>query len=62
MPPEGGNKIFVSLDHRIAMSFLVLGLVSKQPISIDDGRSIETSFPNFVGLMRSIGANIVTDK
>ena len=61
VPPEGGSRIFSSLDHRIAMSFLVLGLVSEQPISIDDGRTIETSFPNFVGLMRSIGANIITD-
>jgi len=40
------------------MSFLVLGCVSKNPISIDDGSPIKTSFPNFVDLMNGLGAKI----
>ena len=46
------------MDHRIAMSFLVLGLKSKEAIKIDDGSSIYTSFPNFIEIMRGIGADI----
>jgi len=57
-PPTGGAKIAVSLDHRIAMSFLILGLVTDKPISIDDGRPIDSSFPGFTSLMRGLGANI----
>jgi 3-phosphoshikimate 1-carboxyvinyltransferase len=40
------------------MSFLVLGLAAKQPVSIDDGSPIDTSFPTFVELMNGIGAGI----
>ena len=40
------------------MSFLVLGMASEQPISVDDGAFIETSFPGFVGLMNGLGAKI----
>lgn len=57
-PPQGGATIAVNLDHRIAMSFLVLGLVADQPVSVDDGLSIDTSFPNFIPLMRALGAEI----
>lgn len=56
--PKGGIPIKTHLDHRIAMSFLVLGLISETPIIIDDCSVIETSFPGFVELMNSIGANI----
>ncbi|HPF78677.1 MAG TPA: 3-phosphoshikimate 1-carboxyvinyltransferase, partial [Alphaproteobacteria bacterium] len=56
--PEGGCEVKTALDHRIAMSFLVLGCVSKNPISIDDGSPIKTSFPNFVDLMNGLGAKI----
>jgi 3-phosphoshikimate 1-carboxyvinyltransferase len=46
------------MDHRIAMSALVMGLGSEQPIGIDDAAFIATSFPGFVDLMQSLGANI----
>ncbi|GAB6051794.1 3-phosphoshikimate 1-carboxyvinyltransferase [Magnetospira thiophila] len=58
IPPRGGATIATELDHRIAMSFLVLGGVSEQPISIDDARPIDTSFPGFVALMNGLGASI----
>lgn len=60
-PPMGGALIETALDHRIAMSFLILGMVSEQPITIDDGRPIRTSFPNFVSLMNDMGADIGVD-
>jgi 3-phosphoshikimate 1-carboxyvinyltransferase len=56
--PEGGNTITTHLDHRIAMSYLVLGLISKHPITIDDGSPIDTSFPGFIELMNTLGANM----
>ncbi|MFB3102664.1 MAG: 3-phosphoshikimate 1-carboxyvinyltransferase [Alphaproteobacteria bacterium] len=59
--PNGGAAIEAALDHRIAMSFLVLGLASEKPISIDDGSSIETSFPDFAGAMGTLGADIGPD-
>lgn len=57
-PPKGGAEIKTAMDHRIAMSFLILGSVSDEPISIDDATSIQTSFPNFVKLMNELGCNI----
>ncbi len=54
----GGTTIKTQLDHRLAMSFLVLGLASREPVIIDDGSPINTSFPNFVGLMNGVGAAI----
>ena len=57
-PPKGGATIQTALDHRIAMSFLVLGSVTDEPISIDDGTPIATSFPNFVKLMNELGCDI----
>ena len=56
--PLGGVTIASQLDHRIAMSYLVLGLISKNPISIDDAGPIETSFPGFINLMNQLGANM----
>ena len=56
--PQGGVMINADLDHRIAMAFLVLGMVSDQPMTIDDASPIETSFPDFAGLMNSLGADI----
>jgi len=44
------------MDHRIAMSFLTLGLQAEKPVAIDDSRMIETSFPTFVKLMEGLGA------
>jgi 3-phosphoshikimate 1-carboxyvinyltransferase len=55
-PPPGGATIATRLDHRIAMAFLVLGLATRDPVRIDDGRPIATSFPDFVPLMGRIGA------
>jgi len=52
----GGAEVASSLDHRIAMSFLVLGFASEKPITVDDASPIDTSFPGFRDLMESIGA------
>lgn len=57
-PPAGGAAIKAGLDHRIAMAFLVLGMVSDEPIAIDDASAIETSFPGFAGMMNHLGADI----
>jgi len=46
------------MDHRIAMAALVLGLASEQPVAVDDAAFIATSFPGFVELMRSLGAEL----
>jgi 3-phosphoshikimate 1-carboxyvinyltransferase len=54
----GGGVVQTRLDHRIAMAFLVLGLVSKAPVQVDDGATIMTSFPGFVPMMQELGANI----
>lgn len=56
-PPRGKAAIEVELDHRVAMAFLILGMVSEQAIAIDDASSIGTSFPGFVEEMASLGAN-----
>ncbi len=57
-PPKGGTAIETALDHRIAMSFLVLGTVTDEPVQIDDATPIATSFPNFVELMQELGSEI----
>jgi 3-phosphoshikimate 1-carboxyvinyltransferase len=57
-PPEGGALIATQLDHRIAMAFLVLGLASRQPLRVDDGAPIATSFPNFTNLIGALGGKI----
>ncbi len=57
-PPAGGATIAVDLDHRIAMSFLVLGMAAAQPVAIDDGATIDTSFPGFAAMMNGLGARI----
>ncbi|MDY0881753.1 3-phosphoshikimate 1-carboxyvinyltransferase [Dongia soli] len=56
--PAGGTTIAVKLDHRIGMSFLVLGLAAERPVAIDDGAAIDTSFPGFARLMNGLGAGI----
>jgi 3-phosphoshikimate 1-carboxyvinyltransferase len=55
---RGAAEIETHMDHRIAMSFLVMGLASEQPISVDDAAFIATSFPGFVDLMRRLGAQL----
>jgi len=52
----GGAKVATHLDHRIAMSFLVLGIGTQKPVTIDDAGPIATSFPAFEGLMEDLGA------
>jgi len=53
----GGGLCETFLDHRIAMSFLIMGMASQRTITIDDGIPITTSFPSFENLMAQIGAN-----
>jgi 3-phosphoshikimate 1-carboxyvinyltransferase len=57
-PPKGGATVATSMDHRIAMSFLVLGMGSEEPVAVDDGAFIDTSFPGFVTLMNGLGGRI----
>ncbi|MFP4387019.1 MAG: 3-phosphoshikimate 1-carboxyvinyltransferase, partial [Alphaproteobacteria bacterium] len=57
-PPKGGVTVETALDHRIAMSFLVLGCASEAPVAVDDASPIKTSFPNFIELMNDLGADI----
>lgn len=54
----GGDEVATHMDHRIAMSALVMGLASEQPVRIDDSAFIATSFPGFVELMRGLGAEL----
>lgn len=54
----GGGAVATDLDHRIAMSFLVLGAASEKPVRVDDAGPIDTSFPGFVDLMNRLGASI----
>ena len=60
--PRGNAAIAARLDHRIAMAFLVMGLAAERPVSIDDGETINTSFPGFVRLMNGLGATIAERK
>lgn len=57
----GGGLVKTYMDHRIAMSFLVMGMVSEKPVSVDDVAMIATSFPNFMDLMKQIGARFGHD-
>ena len=55
---KGGSTIDASNDHRIAMSFAVLGSITEKSIQISGAASIKTSFPNFIDLMNSLGLDI----
>jgi 3-phosphoshikimate 1-carboxyvinyltransferase len=57
-PPAGGGTVATHMDHRIAMSAIVLGLATASPVTIDDAGFIDTSFPGFVALMSGLGATI----
>ena len=57
----GGVTVATRLDHRIAMSFLVMGLATNRPMTVDDGSPIATSFPVFGPLMAGLGASITRD-
>ena len=54
--PQGGATVETLLDHRIAMSFMVLGLATREPVTIDDAGPIATSFPVFREMMVELGA------
>ena len=54
----GGATCRSFLDHRIAMSFLVMGLASRDAIAVDDGGPIATSFPIFEDLIGGLGGRI----
>ena len=54
----GGGNVATHMDHRIAMSFLVMGLASDKPVGADDISLIATSFPGFSELMQKLGADI----
>lgn len=56
--PAGGATIATELDHRLAMSFLVFGLATADPVAVDDAAPIETSFPGFAAAMAALGAAI----
>lgn len=57
-PVPGGATVETKLDHRIAMSFAVLGQVARKAITVDDAAPIATSFPTFISLMTSLGAQL----
>lgn len=57
-PPRGGAMIPVNLDHRIGMSYLVLGMTTAEAVGIDDASAIATSFPGFADMMIELGADI----
>jgi 3-phosphoshikimate 1-carboxyvinyltransferase len=54
----GGGEVVTHMDHRIAMSALVMGQASEAPVAVDDAAFIATSFPGFVEIMRSLGADL----
>ncbi len=56
--PRGGAVIDAEFDHRIAMSFLLMGLASHEPVTVQGAETIATSFPGFDQLMRDLGATI----
>jgi 3-phosphoshikimate 1-carboxyvinyltransferase len=55
----GGGLVETHMDHRLAMSALVLGQATAEPVRIDDASFIDTSFPGFLVLMRKLGAKMV---
>ncbi len=57
----GGGTVLTHMDHRIAMSFLTLGFGAEAPVSIDEGAMIATSFPDYVPLMRGLGATLSSE-
>ena len=59
---EGDIEIETNLDHRMAMSALVMGLVSKKEVKIDNNETIKTSFPSFYKVMLKIGAKLSKNK
>lgn len=58
LPAVPGAQVESRMDHRIAMSFLVYGSAANNPVTVDDGDIIDTSFPGFAELMNGLGARI----
>jgi 3-phosphoshikimate 1-carboxyvinyltransferase len=56
---QGGGTVATHMDHRIAMSFLVMGFASDKPVTVDDATFVATSFPGFAEMMNGLGADIV---
>ncbi|OJY77421.1 MAG: 3-phosphoshikimate 1-carboxyvinyltransferase [Rhodospirillales bacterium 70-18] len=56
-PPAGGGRVETHMDHRLAMSALVMGLAADAPVTVDDASFIDTSFPGFVALMNGLADN-----
>lgn len=56
---KGGGMVETHMDHRIAMSFLVMGLASDKPVGVDDTTFIATSFPDFIPLIGRLGGRLV---
>ena len=56
--PRGGATIDANHDHRIAMSFLTLGMASVEPVRVTGTATIATSFPGYAELMRSLGGRV----
>jgi 3-phosphoshikimate 1-carboxyvinyltransferase len=54
----GGGTVPTHMDHRIAMSFLTMGMAAQNPVMVDDVTMIATSFPEYEGLMRDLGASL----
>jgi len=54
----GGGLVETHLDHRLAMSFLIMGLASQKPVTVDDETMIATSFPTFKPLLAQLGAEL----
>ena len=54
----GGGVVATHMDHRIAMSALVMGCASDEPVSVDDTAFIATSFPDFIPMMQRLGADL----
>jgi len=54
---RGGGTVLTHLDHRIAMSFLVMGLASQEPVAVNDGNVMATSFPGFRTLLENLGGS-----
>ena len=55
---SGGGTVATHMDHRIAMSALVMGLASEKPVQVDDTAFIATSFPGFIEMMRGLGGDL----
>ena len=53
----GGGTVTTHMDHRIAMSFLTMGMAAQKPVTVDDITMIATSFPGYQDLMRDLGAD-----